>query len=121
MTVIGNPPLRYRLPRRLAQLYLGLIAYGLSMALMLRSRLGNMPWDVLHQGVARHSRLSIGTVAILVGAAAPLGWLPLRQRPGIGTVSNVVVIGLVVDAALAVLPTPRPMPERIAFLTLGVL
>ena len=84
-------------PRRLVQLYLGLVAYGVSMALMIRSRLGNMPWDVLHQGIAQHLGVSIGWVAIGVGALALLAWIPLRQLPGLGTVSNVVVIGLVMD------------------------
>ena len=78
--------------------------YGVSMALLLRSTLGNMPWDVLHQGLARRpagrsagSRSSSGSLVLL-------SWIPLRQRPGLGTVSNVVVIGLAVDGALAVVP-----------------
>ncbi len=121
MTRIGNLPIRYRLPRRLTQLYVGLIAYGASMAVMVRSRLGNMPWDVFHQGLARHVGLSFGTLSILVGAVVLLAWIPLRQRPGIGTLSNVVVIGVVADATLAVLPAPHPMPVRIGLLALGVL
>ena len=99
-----------RLPRRLIQLYAGLALYGVSMALMVRSALGIMPWDVLHQGLAGRLGWSIGTVAIVVGALVLLAWIPLRQRPGLGTVSNVVVIGLAVDAALAVLPAPPSLP-----------
>jgi uncharacterized membrane protein YczE len=111
VTKIGNPPLRYRLPRRLTQLYAGLIIYGVGMAMMVRSRLGNMPWDVFHQGVTRHVPLSFGTVNIATAAAVLLLWIPLRQRPGLGTLSNVVVIGLVADGTLAVLPEPwRPGP-----------
>ena len=121
MTETGNLPIRYRLPRRLTQLYLGLVAYGASMALMVRSRVGNMPWDVFHQGLARHTGLSFGTLTILVGALALLAWIPLRQRPGIGTLSNVVVIGLVADGTLAVVPAPRLMSARIGLLALGVL
>jgi uncharacterized membrane protein YczE len=117
MARIGN--LR-RLSRRVIQLYLGLIAYGVSMALMIRSRLGNMPWDVLHQGIAQRLGVSIGWVAIAVGAVALLAWIPLRQRPGLGTVSNVVVIGLVMDRALAVLPAPSPLPVRAALLVGGI-
>jgi uncharacterized membrane protein YczE len=119
MTRDGNP-VRGRLPLRLVQLYLGLVAYGLSMALMIRSRLGNMPWDVLHQGIAQHLGVSIGWVAIGVGALALLAWIPLRQMPGLGTVSNVVVIGLVMDRVLAVLPDAHPLPLRIVELLGGI-
>lgn len=93
-----------RLTRRLTQLYAGLVLYGFSMALLVRAELGVMPWDVLHQGIARSVDLSLGTMTVVVGAFVLLLWVPLRQRPGIGTVSNVVVIGLAVDASLAVLP-----------------
>jgi len=117
MARIGNSR---RLVRRLVQLYLGLVAYGLSMAMMIRSRLGNMPWDVLHQGIAQHLGVSIGWVAIGVGALALLAWIPLRQMPGLGTISNVVVIGLVMDRVLAVLPDAHPMPLRITELAGGI-
>src|SRR5256885_1750510 len=120
MTPIGNLPLRYRLPRRLLQLYLGLVVYAVSMAFMVRARLGSMPWDVLHQGVTRHTGLSFGAVVIVLGGFVLLLWIPLRQRPGIGTLSNAVVIGVVADAALALLPAPHPMAARIAFLVLGI-
>jgi uncharacterized membrane protein YczE len=110
-----------RLPRRLIQLYAGLALYGLSMALMLRSSLGNMPWDVLHQGLAGRLGWSIGTVSIVIGALVLLGWIPLRQRPGVGTVSNVVVIGVAVDAALAMVPAPSSLFVRVGLLVAGVL
>jgi uncharacterized membrane protein YczE len=109
-----------RLTRRLVQLYAGLALYGASMALLVRSRLGVMPWDVLHQGLARHLGWSLGTVTIVVGAVVLLLWIPLRQLPGIGTVSNVVVIGLAVDATLAVLPAPSALAARIGFVVAGV-
>jgi uncharacterized membrane protein YczE len=110
-----------RPPRRLLQLYAGLILYGVSMTLILRSTLGNMPWDVLHQGLANRLPLSIGTVTIVVGAAVLLAWIPLRQRPGVGTVSNVIVVGLALDAALQVVPAPSDLAVRIGLLVAGVL
>ncbi|MFJ6168950.1 YitT family protein [Micromonospora orduensis] len=118
MALIGN--LRHRPARRLSQLYVGLVLYGVSMALMVRSDLGLDPWDVFHQGLAERTGLSFGTVTIGVGALVLLLWIPLRQRPGLGTVSNVVVIGLVVDATLAVLPTGGPLGVRIALLVTGI-
>lgn len=109
-----------RLPRRLVQLYVGLVLYGLSMALMIQSRLGLDPWDVLHYGIARHLPVSFGTVVIGVGVLVLLAWIPLRQWPGLGTISNTVVIGLVTDAALALLVRPDAIGWRIAFLVLGI-
>lgn len=119
----GNPPrmpLRYRLPRRLTQLMVGLTGYGMSMALMIEANLGLDPWDVFHQGLSRRTHLSIGTITIIVGGLVLLLWIPLRQRPGIGTVANVVVVGLAVDAGVAVLPTPQPLAARIGFLAAGI-
>ena len=109
-----------RVPRRLTQLSVGLVLYGASMALFVASDLGVMPWDVLHQGLARHIGGSIGQWSILVGAVVLLGWIPLRERPGIGTVSNVFVIGVAIDATLAVLPTPGPLAARIAYAAMGL-
>ena len=102
--------------RRLTQLYAGLVLYGLSLALMVRGSLGLDPWDVLHQGITRHVALSFGTVVILTGAVVLLLWIPLRQRPGIGTISNVIVIGLAADAGLAVLSEPDALWLRLTFL-----
>ncbi|MEU8257635.1 hypothetical protein AB0C06_25600 [Micromonospora inaquosa] len=118
MALLGN--LRHRPVRRLVQLYLGLALYGVSMALMIRSHLGLDPWDVFHQGLSKLTGLSFGTVTIGVGALVLLLWIPLRQRPGLGTVSNVVVIGLVVDATLALLPGGGPLGVRIAMLITGI-
>ncbi|MEU4334175.1 hypothetical protein AB0F59_06060 [Micromonospora lupini] len=118
MALIGN--LRQRPVRRLTQLYAGLVLYGVSMALMIRSDLGLDPWDVFHQGLSERTGLSFGTVTIGVGALVLLLWIPLRQRPGLGTVSNVVVIGLVVDATLALLPTGGPLGVRIVLLITGI-
>ncbi|MEV1074059.1 YczE/YyaS/YitT family protein [Micromonospora parva] len=118
MALLGN--LRHRPVRRLVQLYLGLTLYGVSMALMIRSDLGLDPWDVFHQGLSELTGLSFGTVTIGVGALVLLLWIPLRQRPGLGTVSNVVVIGLVVDATVALLPEGGPLSVRIAMLISGI-
>jgi uncharacterized membrane protein YczE len=106
--------------RRLVQLYAGLVLYGVSMALLVRSGLGVMPWDVLHQGLARQLGWSLGVVTMVVGALVLLAWVPLRERPGLGTVSNVVVIGLALDAALAVLPEPSSLPLRAALVGIGI-
>jgi len=112
--------LRDRLPRRLVQLVAGLTLYGASMALQIEAALGLDPWDVFHQGLAERTGLSFGTIVIIVGAGVLLLWVPLRQRPGIGTVSNIVLIGLAVDATLALLPTPSALATRIAFLVSGI-
>lgn len=86
------------MPRRLLQLYLGLMAYGVSMVMMLGSGLGLMPWDVLHQGLSIQSGWTMGTVAISVGFLVLIAWIPIRQRPGLGTISNVIMVGLVFDS-----------------------
>ncbi|WP_432250161.1 YczE/YyaS/YitT family protein [Streptomyces sanyensis] len=106
--------------RRLVQLYVGLVLYGASCALLVRAGLGLEPWGVLHQGLSGLTGLSIGTVSILVGAVALLLWIPIRQRPGLGTVSNLLVIGISMDAFLAVLPEARALPVRAALLVGGV-
>src|SRR4051794_11302300 len=100
--------------RRLVQLYAGLALYGLSMATMVRGALGLGPWDVFHDGVRRHTGLSFGTVVILTSVAVLLAWIPLRQRPGIGTISNVFLVGLAADAGLAILPRGEPLGIRLA-------
>ena len=109
-----------RLGRRLPQLLAGLILYGVSMALMVRSGLGLDPWDVLHYGVARWLPLSFGGVVIATGVAVLLLWIPLRQMPGLGTVANALVIGLATDAALALLVTSEGLAARTAMLAGGI-
>jgi uncharacterized membrane protein YczE len=109
-----------RLPRRLIQLLAGLTLYGVSLAMMIRAQLGLDPWDVFHYGVAAHLPLSFGTVTIIVGVAVLLLWIPLRQTPGLGTVANVFVIGLVTDAALSLLSTPGALWQRAVLLAAGI-
>ncbi len=91
------------------------------MALLVRSGLGMDPWSVLHEGLATRSPLSFGLVTIATGALVLLAWWPLRQRPGLGTVSNVIVVGLAIDATLALLPAPGDLGWRVAYLLVGVL
>lgn len=110
-------------PRRLTRLLVGLVLYAASMATIIEAGLGNMPWDVLTQGIARHTSLSFGTLTAIVGVVVLACWIPLRQRPGLGTVLNVVIISAAVDPALALvrlLPDPLPMAARVALLLGGV-
>ncbi|GAA3802178.1 membrane protein [Streptomyces chiangmaiensis] len=111
---------RNRLGRRLIQLYGGLALYGASSALLVEAGLGLAPWNVLHQGLAKLTGLSMGVVLTIVGAAVLLLWIPLRQRPGLGTVSNVLVIGFAMDATLAVLPDVRALTVRLPLLLAGI-
>ena len=108
------------LAARLVRLYLGLAAFGVSLALMVRARLGLGPWDVLHQGIARLLGVQLGWVTIGVSGLVLLAWIPLRQRPGLGTVSNAVIVGLVVNGALDVLPTPGSLAWRAVWLAAGI-
>ena len=94
----------------------GLAGYGFSMAMMVRSQLGLDPWDVFHQGLALHTGMTIGIASAVVGVAVLLAWVPLRNRPGIGTIANVIVIAVTVDLGLLLLQTPTSMPARIAMM-----
>jgi uncharacterized membrane protein YczE len=105
---------------RLPQLWIGLVLYGLSGALQVRSTLGLDPWDVLHQGISKHTGLAIGTVLIIVGAVVLLFWIPLRQWPGLGTLSNVVLIGISMNVSLDLLPHVSALGWRIASMLSGV-
>ncbi len=111
-----QPPLL----RRLSQLYLGLALYGFSDGLLLLGGLGVDPWDVFHQGLSRQLGLGVGTWSIIVGACVLAVWLPLRQRPGLGTLSNVVIIGLVINLTVASVPAPHELGIRIAAMLSGV-
>ncbi|MDQ3957128.1 MAG: hypothetical protein M3273_02280 [Actinomycetota bacterium] len=106
---------------RLSRLTAGLVGFGVSLAFMVRADLGLGPWDVLHQGLATRLGVQIGIVVIGVAALVLLLWIPLRQRPGIGTLLNVVVVGATVDATLWMLPAPEPLGARIAFLVGGII
>jgi uncharacterized membrane protein YczE len=121
LPVLRLPVIRPPVTRRLASLYGGLVLFGLSIALMISARLGLAPWDVFHQGLSRRTGIPIGWIVNATGVLVLLLWIPLRQRPGIGTISNVIVVGLVVDAALSLLPQPRALAVRAALLCAGVL
>ncbi len=112
-------PLRYL--RRLGQLYLGLVLSGVSAAMQVQAGLGLDPWDVLHQGLGLVLDHKIGTVSIAVGALVLLLWIPLRQWPGLGTVSNVLVVGLAMNATLELLPEQHGTAARISTLVGAVL
>ncbi len=110
-----------RLGRRLVQLYAGLLLYGFSIALMVKAHLGLAPWDVLHSGLTKWFPIDIGQALVLVSFVVLLAWIPLREMPGIGTVSNAIVIGLSTDVYLSVLPDPHGLGLRAVLLTSGVL
>jgi uncharacterized membrane protein YczE len=107
--------------RRFIQLQLGLCLYGVSLALLVRADLGLDPWDVFHQGLSEKTGLSLGSILIIVGAAVMLLWIPLRQRPGIGTISNIFVIGLVADLALYLMPPLQHLAVQGLALFAGVM
>jgi len=83
---------------------LGLVLFGVGIALMVIANLGLSPWEALHQGISRRTGIPIGTVGILTGIIVLLLWIPLRERPGIGTIANVFLIGIVIDLTLWVAP-----------------
>jgi uncharacterized membrane protein YczE len=105
---------------RYARLVIGLLLYGFTMALMVQAGLGLDPWDVFHEGLTHHVPLSFGQVVIVVGAIVLFLWIPLKQRPGIGTVLNVLLIGLAADAGIALIAAPDELWARIALLLIGV-
>lgn len=107
------------LRRRMPRLLVGLGLFGIGIALMVRADLGLSPWDVLHQGVAGRTALSIGTVSILTSCVVLLLWVPLRERLGIGTLCNAVMIGLVVDATLWVVPPVGALAPRVLLMLAG--
>ena len=110
-----------QLPRRLVQLYIGLALYGGSMGLMIESNLGLDPWDVFHSGIINHVPVSFGTVVIAMSFVVLLAWIPLRQWPGFGTISNAIVIGLATDLTLSVLHAPDALWARIGFVAGGII
>jgi uncharacterized membrane protein YczE len=109
-----------RLTRRLSQLVVGLVLYGLTLAMIIRGTLGNSPWDVLHQGLAEHLPISIGTAVILMSGVVLLAWIPIREKPGLGTLLNAVLVGLSADLFLRVIETPSAPDLRASLLLGGV-
>jgi uncharacterized membrane protein YczE len=109
-----------RLPRRLTQLFVGLALYGVSLALMVRGALGLAPWDVLHSGLIRFVPITLGQMVVVLSFAVLLAWIPLREKPGIGTVANALVVGLSADATLTVLAQSEGIVPRVGLLVAGV-
>lgn len=109
-----------RLPRRIAQLLIGLFLYGVGIAFMVRGEIGAAPWDVLTQGIATHVPLTFGVITILTSVVVLLLWLPLRQRYGIGTLLNALLVGPSADVGLLLIPTGQPLWLRIGFFVIGL-
>lgn len=117
---IRTQPLHDRPLQRSLRLLSGVILYGVALALLVRANLGLDPWTVFAQGLSRRTGVSIGVMTILVSVGVLVLWVPLRQRPGVGTVANAVIVGLVLDATLAVVGAPHPLGLRIAFVVAAV-
>lgn len=109
-----------RLGRRLPQLYAGLVAYGVSLGLMYRGDLGLAPWDVLHSGLIEHLPMTLGQAVIVMSFVVLLLWIPLREKPGLGTISNALVVGLSADATLALLDRPDHLVLRVGLMVGGI-
>ncbi|WP_067441254.1 membrane protein YczE [Nocardioides jensenii] len=109
-----------RLARRLPQLVIGLVLYGVSLAMMVRGALGLAPWDVFHSGFIRHVPVTLGQAVVLFSFVVLLLWIPLREVPGLGTIMNAFLVGLSADATLALLAEPEGWAPRIALLVVGV-
>lgn len=113
-------PSRWRAtPRVLARLLAGLWLFGTGDAFIVDAELGNAPWTVLAEGVSLHTPLTIGTATLAIGVVVLLGWIPLRERPGLGTVLNVLVIGLAIDAMRPLVPEPQAAAPRLLMLVFG--
>lgn len=110
-----------QLSRRIIHLVIGLVLFGLGIGLMLQSGLGVPPWDVLHQGLAERFGLTVGIWSIVVSVVVLVGWLPLREQYGVGTLLNAVIIGVVIDLSTLVLPQPESLAWRAAVLAGGIL
>lgn len=110
-----------RMPRRIVQLMVGLFLYGVGIAFMVRGEIGAAPWDVLSQGIALHVPLSFGVITVLTSVVVLILWLPLRQRYGVGTILNALLVGPSADVGLLIIPTGQPLWLRIAFFILGLL
>jgi uncharacterized membrane protein YczE len=106
--------------RRIPKLIVGLLIFGLGIAVMAAAGLGLGPWEAFHQGISRHTGLELGTVSILLGIPILLAWLPLGERPGIGTVLNIALIGVATNVGLAFLPRPTEVPLQLAMMVVGV-
>lgn len=122
MHIPSNPrPLNERLAERLTRCAVGLALFGIGIACFVHGRLGVAPWDVFHQGISEKTGLSLGTVIIIVGLLLLILWIPLRQRPGIGTIMNAVEIGIAENLAEHLLPDSDRIIVRVVYLAIGML
>ena len=109
-----------RLPRRLTQLVVGLVLYGASLALMVRGNLGLAPWDVLHSGLIRYVPIDLGQMVVAMSLLVLVLWIPLREKPGVGTIANALMIGSSADLVMAVVPTQHELVVRVLFTAGGI-
>jgi uncharacterized membrane protein YczE len=107
-------------PARFAQLLAGLATFGAGEAMLVASGLGNSPWSVLAQGLGDQIGISVGAATVLVSAFVLLAWIPLRQAPGLGSICNALLIGVALDATLALLPDHAPLGARAAMIPAGI-
>lgn len=107
-------------PTTVAVLWIGLWVFGTGEALLIEARLGNTPWTVLSQGIADRTGLSIGVLTIIISAVVMLTWLPFDERPGFGTISNILLIGIAIDVMSPLVPRPDAIGLRVGQTTLGV-
>lgn len=105
---------------RVVQLMIGLFLYGLGIAFLIRSALGASPWDVLSQGLTHHIALSFGTITVILSGVVLLLWIPLRQKPGIGTILNSVMVGPAADISFRIVPEVEALWLRAAFIVIGI-
>ncbi|MGW9628890.1 membrane protein YczE [Microbacterium sp. NPDC055521] len=112
---------RTRMPRRITQLLVGVFLYGIGIAFLVRSALGAAPWDVLTQGVTRHVPLSFGIVTTIVSGIVLLLWIPIRQKPGAGTVINALLVGPSADVGFLFIPVGEQLWQQALLFTIGLL
>ena len=105
---------------RITQLMIGLVVFGFGVALLIRSNLGASSWDVLTQGISHHISLSFGTITVIMSGIVLLLWIPLRQKPGVGTVSNALVVGPAVDVGLFLIPAAEAIWVRVVYIGIGI-
>ena len=111
---------RDRLGRRLVRCLVGLALFAVGISLQMNANIGAPPWDVFHQGVAKQVEISIGKIIVITGFALLLLWIPLKQKPGLGTILNALEIGLVADVALEIIPEPNNILIRIVMVIVGI-
>jgi uncharacterized membrane protein YczE len=111
---------RDRLAQRLVRCVFGLALFAIGTSLQMNANIGAPPWDVFHQGVAKQTEISVGKVIVMTGFTLLLLWIPLKQKPGLGTILNALEIGLVADLALAIIPEPKNIFIRAMMASLGI-